>query len=122
MSIDITIERLIALKEYTRMRPPGRNGRPMSIATAYRHIFHGVRGVRLEHVKLGGNTYTSLEAVQRFAERLTEARPSHPTGDPRPASQDTAGRPATLPPRSRTAAARRRDIEAAERELQAAGI
>jgi hypothetical protein len=37
----------------------------------------GVRGVRLEGVKVGGTTYTSVEALQRFAERLS----AHPLAD-----------------------------------------
>lgn len=33
----------------------------------------GVRGVRLEAVTIGGTTYTSREAIQRFSERLSGA-------------------------------------------------
>ena len=37
-------------------------------------------GVRLESVKVGGSTYTSVEALQRFADRLSEARPGNVPG------------------------------------------
>jgi hypothetical protein len=73
MPIDIATETLIPLKGYCRMRPAGRNGRPMHPSTAYRHVFQGVRGVRLEHVNWGGNIYTSVEAVHRFLDRLNGA-------------------------------------------------
>jgi hypothetical protein len=106
MAIDLTSERLITPTEYTRMRPPGRNGRPMHVATAYRHIFPGVRGVRLEHVKIGGNTYTSVEAVQRFADRLTLA----------------SERAVEAAPAPRSPRARRRAVERAEAELSRLGV
>lgn len=112
--IDILSEQLISPAQYTKMRPPGRNGRPMNLATFYRHVYNGLRGIRLEHVKLGGNTYTSIEAAQRFAERLTEARSAPPTDAPRAAPP--------LPREMRTAAARLRAVEAANRELERAGI
>jgi hypothetical protein len=106
MAIDISAEQLITPAQYTRMRPPGRNGRPMNIATAYRHIFQGVRGVRLEHVKIGGGTYTSIEAVQRFVERLTQVRDGASPAD------------ATL----RTPAARQKALTKANLELDKLGV
>jgi hypothetical protein len=101
MAIDVSTEKLISLAEYTKLRPLGRNQRPMSLATAYRHVYRGVRGFRLEHVRFGGNNLTSVEAVQRFVERLT-----------------AEGEPA---PDVRPPAARRRAIEAADRDLDALG-
>jgi hypothetical protein len=115
MTIDIVNEKLISPTEYTKMRPSGRNGRPMSLATVYRHMFQGVKGIRLEHVKIGGNTYTSVEAVQRFVERLTSARAGTPTA---PAGTS----PPTPPPAPRTPSARARAITQADRELERLGI
>ena len=37
-----------------------------SICTRWRWCLHGVRGVRLESVRVGGRRYTSAEAVGRF--------------------------------------------------------
>ncbi len=105
--IDITAEHLIAPREYCEMRPPGRNGRPMHIATAYRHIFNGVRGIKLEHVKIGSQIYTSREAVQRFIEAMTDL----PRGkSPSPAK----------PPR--TTAARSKAFARAEAALDDLGV
>jgi hypothetical protein len=81
MPIDIALETLIPPLEVTRLRPVGRNGRPMHISTVYRHFFIGVRGVRLEYIRFGGNLYTSLEAVQRFTAALT---PSSSPGSKEP--------------------------------------
>jgi hypothetical protein len=83
MAIDISREHFITPVEVTRLRPAGRNGRPMSLSTVYRHFFRGVRNVRCEYVRFGGHIYTSREAVQRFVDRLSsvtdrrELKPSH---------------------------------------------
>jgi hypothetical protein len=67
-------ERVIALVEAARRVPPGRGGRPTHVSTLLRWINPGVRGVRLEAVRLGGRWVTSQEALQRFADRLTSAQ------------------------------------------------
>jgi hypothetical protein len=69
--IELQDEHLMTLAEAANLRPSGRNGRPTHVSTVYRWIAGGVRGVRLESIRLGGTLYTSREAVQRFAERLT---------------------------------------------------
>ena len=46
--------------------PPGRGGRPIHPGTVLRWIRRGVRGLRLEAVRLGGRWLTSEEAVERF--------------------------------------------------------
>ena len=74
--IDISTEQLLTLPQAARVRPHGRLGRPTHPSTVYRWISRGVRGaagvVQLEGVRLGGSWYTSREALQRFADRLTE--------------------------------------------------
>lgn len=69
--IDIHSEQLINLRTAAKLRPCGRNGRPTHISTIHRWIQRGVRGVRLEAVRIGGSLFTSREALQRFADRLT---------------------------------------------------
>lgn len=44
-------------------------GRP-HITTLYRWYKHGLKGVKLETVLVGGRRYTSAEAVKRFVARL----------------------------------------------------
>lgn len=46
----------------------------VSKATVYRWVTHGSNDIKLEALKLGGIWRTSVEAVQRFAERLTPAQ------------------------------------------------
>jgi hypothetical protein len=101
MAIDITTETLITPREYARMRPVGRNGRPMALSTVYRHFHVGVGGRKLETVKFGGQIYTSVEAVRRFLDHLTEGRPS---GAESPL-------PPTLPAASRTSDRRGKDAD-----------
>ncbi len=103
--IDIGSERLVTPSDAARLRPPGRSGRPTHVSTIYRWIRRGHRGVKLEAVRIGGCLYTSSEALQRFAERLTlDEFPSPPPS-----------------PRTTTAVVRAR-TERAERVLDRLGI
>ena len=99
--IDISIENLIPIRDVPRRLPPRPTGKRVHISAVYRWIQRGVQGVRLEYIKIGGTTYTSKEALQRFADRHTG------NGGP---SQETQ-LPAT--------ATRRKQIERAEREVEA---
>ena len=65
--IDISAETLIPLREAPRRLPPRPNGKRVHISACYRWISRGVRGVHLESIKVGGSTYTSLEALQQPA-------------------------------------------------------
>jgi len=77
--IDMKCETLVTLAAAARLRPPGRNGRPTHPSTIFRWTTRGVRGCRLEAVRLGAATYTSVEALQRFADRLAcEPAAAHP--------------------------------------------
>lgn len=104
MPIDIENERVIPIREAPKHIP----GRP-NVSTAYRWMTDGVKvsgtneRVRLETVKVGGQRFTSIEAIQRFIARTTRNSPGAPA--PRPTS------------RQREAAIRK-----AERELRAAGV
>lgn len=59
--LDYSTENLISLREAARLFP-----RPPSLATLWRWVYRGVRGIRLDSVVCGGRRYTSAEAVQRF--------------------------------------------------------
>ena len=69
--IDISNENLIPLREVPRCLPLRPTGRRIHISAVYRWMARGFRGVRLESVKIGGTTYTSKEAMQRFADQLS---------------------------------------------------
>ncbi len=102
-------ETLLTLCEAARRLPPGRCGRPVSFSCVYRWIAHGAPGpdgsrVKLEAVRVGGRWLTSVEALARWAERLTPCL----DGGPMPAR--------------RTPAQRKRADERAAKHLDAAGI
>ncbi len=52
--IPITSEHLRTLEEAARKRPRGRNNRPTHVSTVYRWISKGVRGVKLEAIRING--------------------------------------------------------------------
>jgi Protein of unknown function (DUF1580) len=112
MSIDLTAEKPLPLKDACHLIPPGRNGRRTHLSTVLRWVIRGVRAtggsvVRLEAVRLGGRWVTSREAIQRFAERLT------------PCLDDGDAAPALAP---RTPRQRRKAADKAGDELAKMGI
>ena len=62
--IDTQTETIIAFSD-ARNAVPGIDRR-LSLATLHRWRLHGVRGVKLETVLIGGMRYTSHEAIARF--------------------------------------------------------
>jgi hypothetical protein len=98
VAIDIDSEDMFPISDV----PKRLKSRP-HIATCWRWIHQGCRGVKLETVSIGARRYTSQAALQRFVERTTAAA----DGEPIPA---------------RTVRQREKAIAAAERELAAAGI
>lgn len=74
--IDTASEALIPLRDVPRCLPVRPNGKRLHISAVYRWTLRGIRGVVLESIRVGGTTYTSREALQRFSERLTGAAPA----------------------------------------------
>ena len=68
--IDISRERVITFTEAAGHLPRRRMGRRPHVATLYRWTQRGLRGVRLESIQIGGSLCTSVEAMQRFFNRL----------------------------------------------------
>jgi hypothetical protein len=104
---DLTRETLLSFTQAARLFPPARLGRPVNISTIWRWCKKGVRVpgvgiVRLEHIRLGGRTLTSREAISRFATRQT------------PATEQTTVH-------LRTPGQRQRASERAARELERSG-
>lgn len=108
MPIDVIHETLVPLTNagaHQFFRHP-KTGKPAHKSKMFRLVQRGARAIngdriRLEVIKSPCGFQTSLESIQRFAEALT---------DP--------DRPATTPTRG----TRRKQIDAAERELSAAGF
>jgi hypothetical protein len=105
--IDILLEETFSLTEATKRLPCRRKGKRTNTATLYRWSQQGCRGVRLETICIGATKCTSMEALQRFFDALT-VQAEH--------------RPAPVPQTPRITAARRKQIEAAEKRLAKAGI
>jgi hypothetical protein len=68
--IDVQTESLVSLPDACKLIP----GTP-HLATVHRWRLRGVRGgVKLETCLCGGRRFTSVEAVQRFVDRLSGER------------------------------------------------
>jgi hypothetical protein len=93
------------LAEAAARVPSFRPGKKTHVATIFRWIQHGVRGVKLEAVRLGGRWVTSVEALQRFAEACSAS----PAPDASPSHRPTS-------------ATHRRAAERADRELARLGV
>ena len=85
--IDLNQEQLVRISDVPKHLPPRPTGKRVHISAVYRWLLRGIRGVRLESLKIGGTTYTSKEALQRFADRLTG-----PPADPDTTSATTLTR------------------------------
>lgn len=99
--IDIQRETILSLTEASRHLPRRRKGKRPNVATLYRWAQKGVRAVRLETLQVGGCKCTSLEALQRFFNALTDP-------DAKPIAS--------------TSKARAKQIAAVEKDLTEAGI
>lgn len=53
-------------------RLPRFNGRRVHVSTIWRWASHGLRGIRLETTRLGGRACTSLTALRRFFDALSD--------------------------------------------------
>jgi excisionase family DNA binding protein len=67
--IDTASEQLLTLQQAADRMPVSRGGRPVHFATIWRWI----KSRKLEGVRLGDRWLTSVEALQRYAERETLA-------------------------------------------------
>ncbi len=110
MPIDIRVEQIFSLTEATKLQcfRSRRGGKHINVSTIWRWATAGCRGVKLETIMAGGTRATSLEAVERFFERLT--------------LQADGQQHVAAPQSPRVTAARRKQIEAAEKRLVKAGV
>jgi hypothetical protein len=75
--IEIDKENLVLLSEVPRILPK-RNGKAVHLSACYRWMKSGLSGVRLETVIVGGQRFTSREALNRFWQRVTAVRDGVP--------------------------------------------
>ena len=104
--IDVCSDELLTLKAVAKMLPSGRAGKRVHFSTVFRWATNGVRGVKLETVKVGHTRYTTREALNDFAERLSCAD----------------AQPQAIPPGWRTPRQRALALRRAEEALDRAGI
>jgi hypothetical protein len=76
MAIDIKTEELRSLTQAAGKLRIRREGKQPHVATLYRWATVGLHDVVLETVQVGGTRCTSLEALQRFFERLAAEKSS----------------------------------------------
>lgn len=75
MPISVENERLVTFPALARTLPCRRSNRPIHVSTIHRWRHPGVRGVRLEAIRIGGAWHTTWEAFYRFCAALTAAEP-----------------------------------------------
>lgn len=94
-------ETLLSLAAAAAELPRRRRGKPTHVSTLHRWATRGLRGVRLEVLRVGGTTCTSREALQRFFTRLTAT---------------------TMPDRRQSSAGHAEEGSAVENELRLFGV
>jgi hypothetical protein len=77
VGIDLTHEPGIPIREVPKLKwiPRRRRGRRLHVSTVHRWCDPGIRGIRLEFVRVGGTRVTSEAALQRFFARLANNPP-----------------------------------------------
>jgi len=111
--IDLSVESPLTLAEAARAVPAVGGKRP-SPSTIFRWLSRGLRGVRLDHARVGHRVVTSGPALARFFAALAEADRQAPAAPSMPTSSTNV--------KPRTPAARAKAVAAARRELAAAGV
>src|SRR5262245_1159791 len=69
--VDFSAENLIPLSELAKRLPRRRRGRPVSPSTPHRWRYPGLRGIRLECIRVGGSWCTTMSAFREFCARLS---------------------------------------------------
>lgn len=103
--IDPVAETLVPLCKAAKLLPSSRKSEGQHVSTLHRWARKGLRGVRLEVIRIGGTTCTSREALGRFFAALSPDEAHAPQSAPQLRSNQTqqvlrdAG--LTEPPRDR---------------------
>ena len=69
--IDYQTETVVTFQKACERLPRRRAGKSAHPNTLHRWATEGIRGKRLETIRVGGTRCTSLEALQRFFDALT---------------------------------------------------
>jgi hypothetical protein len=80
--MDISKEQLRTLSELAKFLPRRRGGKKTHVDSLRRWSKVGLKGgIKLEVIRVGGVTCSSIESVQRFFDQLTAASSKSRTGD-----------------------------------------
>jgi len=115
--IDTIAENPIPLDQIPPEAIPGRGGKPVHQVTLSLWYRRGVRGVRLETIMVGGRRCTTMGALARFYQAVSQARRPHPSHQPTP-----AGGPADAAPSPRTGRDRSKAVRRAMDDLAKRGV
>jgi hypothetical protein len=107
------LDELISLKDLAALLPRRRGGKKTHVATLFRWTNCGLHGQRLRYVQVGNTRCSTVTWAHEFFTAL--ASKSH-SDAPAPTT------PSAAPLATRTPAARRKAIEAADRELERKGV
>jgi hypothetical protein len=81
MAIDPLNEQVFPLAQAAKRLPRLRNNRPVAVSTLFRWAQSGLRGARLETVRVGGVRVTSVAALRAFFAALSAPpAPTQETG------------------------------------------
>ena len=69
--IEVNSEQIVTFAELAKRLPRRRRGRPTAVSTIHRWRLVGIKGIRLEAIRVGCSWVTSLQAYQRFCDALT---------------------------------------------------
>ena len=108
---------MISARDVAEIVPPRRRGRKMHRSTFHRWCTRGQDGVVLESIRIGGQRFTTVEALQSFFARLTEVERARNPSDRAPTAAPDHGAQA-----SPTALGNSRRHRAVEAELERYGL
>ena len=76
MPIDLEREKPVTFAQLAESLPRHRRNRPVHTSTIHRWRRPGLRGVRLEAIRVGGAWHTTREAFAKFCKALTSLEDS----------------------------------------------
>jgi hypothetical protein len=76
--LDHRSEQLIPLSQVPDHLPRTNAGNRPHPATIYRWVSRGIRGTKLETIRIGGRRLTSVEAIDRFIECTSRRKEANP--------------------------------------------
>ncbi len=79
---DTISKQLVLVCQIPAASIPGRGDKPIHPRTLGHWCLDGVRGIRLESLKVQGRRYTTMEAWDRFSRAVTAAAPATNRGRP----------------------------------------